>query len=81
VATALAAAVTRTASPGQGRTGLREPDPRDRRKNAVTVTPAGTRTLERCARLADRANAELPTPLRATERHQLMELLKRVHEA
>ncbi|CAM5534010.1 hypothetical protein STENM327S_00296 [Streptomyces tendae] len=28
---------------------LRAADPRDRRKNAVTVTPAGVQTLERCA--------------------------------
>jgi DNA-binding MarR family transcriptional regulator len=60
---------------------LREPDPRDRRKNAVTVTPAGMRTLERCAELAERANAELLAPLSAVERQQLMELLRRVHEA
>ncbi|WP_282204621.1 MarR family winged helix-turn-helix transcriptional regulator [Kitasatospora fiedleri] len=59
----------------------RAPDPRDRRKNAVTVTPAGTRTLERCARLAERANAELLAPLSAAERRQLMELLTRVHES
>ncbi|MGW3915481.1 MarR family winged helix-turn-helix transcriptional regulator [Streptomyces sp. NPDC005070] len=59
----------------------REPHPRDRRKNAVTVTSAGMRTLERCAELAERANAELLEPLGATERRQLMELLTRVHEA
>ncbi|MBP2708015.1 MarR family transcriptional regulator [Microbispora sp. RL4-1S] len=60
---------------------LREPDPQDRRKNAVTVTPAGVRTLERCAKLADRANSELLAPLSAAEARQLMELLTRVHEA
>ncbi|MFD5633837.1 MarR family winged helix-turn-helix transcriptional regulator [Streptomyces sp. NPDC127077] len=59
----------------------REPDPRDRRKNAVTVTSAGMGTLERCAELAERANAELLEPLSAAERQQLMELLTRVHEA
>ncbi|MET8859732.1 MarR family transcriptional regulator [Streptomyces sp. NPDC004579] len=59
----------------------REPDPRDRRKNAVTVTSAGMGTLERCAELAERANAELLEPLSAAERRQLMELLTRVHEA
>ncbi|MEU4547331.1 MarR family winged helix-turn-helix transcriptional regulator [Nonomuraea dietziae] len=64
-------------------TGLavREPDPQDRRKNAVTVTPAGVRTLKRCAELAERANAELLAPLSAAERQQLIELLTRVHEA
>jgi DNA-binding MarR family transcriptional regulator len=60
---------------------LRAPDPQDRRKNAVTATPAGLQTLERCAALAERANAELLAPLNAAERRQLMELLTRVHEA
>lgn len=59
---------------------LRRPDPRDRRKNAVTVTPAGARALERCAELAERANAALLAPLSAAEARQLMELLGRVHE-
>jgi DNA-binding MarR family transcriptional regulator len=58
----------------------REPNSRDRRKNAVTVTPAGTQTLERCAELAELANAELLAPLSAEERRQLMSLLTRVHE-
>ncbi|MFD8911566.1 MarR family winged helix-turn-helix transcriptional regulator [Streptomyces sp. NPDC059575] len=60
---------------------VREPDPRDRRKNAVRVTPAGLKTLERCAELAERANAELPEPLGAEEGRQLMRLLGRVYEA
>ncbi|MFI1715080.1 MarR family winged helix-turn-helix transcriptional regulator [Streptomyces litmocidini] len=59
----------------------RQPDPRDRRKNAVTVTPEGVRTLERCAELAERANSALLAPLSATEARRLMELLTRVHEA
>lgn len=59
---------------------VREPDPRDRRKNAVKVTPAGVRVLKRCAELAERANAELLAPLSATEGRQLMELLTRVFE-
>ncbi|MEU0074576.1 MarR family transcriptional regulator [Streptomyces sp. NPDC006332] len=60
---------------------LRAPDPLDRRKNAVTVTPAGVRTLDRCAELAERANAELLAPLSAAEGQQLMELLTRVYDA
>ncbi|MEU1438792.1 MarR family winged helix-turn-helix transcriptional regulator [Streptomyces sp. NPDC005775] len=60
---------------------VREPDARDRRKNAVTVTQAGVRTLERCAELAERANAELLAPLSEAEGDRLMELLTRVHEA
>jgi MarR family transcriptional regulator, lower aerobic nicotinate degradation pathway regulator len=60
---------------------VREPDPRDRRKNAVTVTAAGARTLKRCAELAERANAELLAPLSAAEGRRLMALLTRVYEA
>ncbi|MGX1128554.1 DNA-binding MarR family transcriptional regulator [Streptomyces glaucescens] len=60
---------------------VRTPDPRDRRKNAVTATPAGERTLERCAELAEQANAALLAPLSAAEGRQLIELLTRVHEA
>ncbi|MFD8740244.1 MarR family winged helix-turn-helix transcriptional regulator [Streptomyces sp. NPDC059618] len=60
---------------------VRRPDPRDRRKNAVTVTQSGTQTLHRCAELAERANAELLSPLSAAEGRQLMDLLDRVHEA
>ncbi|MFB7242106.1 MarR family transcriptional regulator [Streptomyces populi] len=60
---------------------VREPDPRDRRKNAVTVTPKGVRTLERCAESAERANAVLLAPLDAAESEQLVALLTRVYEA
>ncbi|MCC5576173.1 MarR family transcriptional regulator [Microtetraspora sp. AC03309] len=59
---------------------VRDPDPQDRRKNAVTVTPAGARTLKRCAELAERANAALLAPLSAAEGQQLVELLARVYE-
>ncbi|WP_075735102.1 MarR family winged helix-turn-helix transcriptional regulator [Streptomyces acidiscabies] len=60
---------------------VREPDPADRRKNAVRVTTEGVRVLERCAELAERANAELLAPLGVGEAERLMELLRRVHEA
>ncbi len=60
---------------------LRAPDPRDRRKNAVTITAAGERTLVRCGRLAEQANAELLEPLDESEQRQLVALLTRVHEA
>ncbi|MET9256531.1 MarR family winged helix-turn-helix transcriptional regulator [Streptomyces sp. NPDC048182] len=60
---------------------VREPDPRDRRKNAVRVTPAGTRTLQRCAALAERANAALLAPLDEEDRRRLTDLLTRLHEA
>ncbi|MER5198643.1 MarR family winged helix-turn-helix transcriptional regulator [Streptomyces sp. NPDC002755] len=60
---------------------VREPDSGDRRKNAVTVTPTGIHTLERCAKLAEQANAELLAPLDTAERQQLIALLTRVYEA
>ncbi|MGW5104162.1 MarR family winged helix-turn-helix transcriptional regulator [Streptomyces sp. NPDC004100] len=60
---------------------VREPDPGDRRKNAVRVTPAGLKTLERCAELTEQANAELLAPLGAEESRQLLRLLGRLYEA
>ncbi|RKT05919.1 DNA-binding MarR family transcriptional regulator [Streptomyces sp. 3211.6] len=60
---------------------LRAPDPADRRKNAVTVTPEGEAALARCATLAEEANEQLLAPLTADEQGVLMELLRRVHEA
>ncbi|MFD9795885.1 MarR family winged helix-turn-helix transcriptional regulator [Streptomyces sp. NPDC059070] len=57
---------------------VREPDPVDRRKNAVTLTPAGERMLARCAEAAERANAELLAPLDPAEQRQLLELLRRI---
>lgn len=57
---------------------VREPDPRDRRKNAVTATPEGLRVLLRCARLADEANERLLAPLDPAERTTLLALLTRV---
>lgn len=60
---------------------VREPDPRDRRKNAVTVTPAGQDLLARCAAVAEEANARLLAPLAPAEARRLMALLARLHEA
>ncbi|WP_314254920.1 MarR family winged helix-turn-helix transcriptional regulator [Streptomyces sp. DSM 40907] len=60
---------------------LRAPDPGDRRKNAVTITPEGTAVLARCAALAEAANAEFLAPLSPAERELLMALLTRLHEA
>ncbi|GAA0477525.1 MULTISPECIES: MarR family winged helix-turn-helix transcriptional regulator [Streptomyces] len=56
----------------------RAPDPRDRRKNAVTISPAGTRTLRRTQKLGDAANAELTAALTPAERDQLIDLLTRI---
>jgi DNA-binding MarR family transcriptional regulator len=60
---------------------VRAPDRQDRRKNAVTITATGARTLARCGRLAEQANAELLEPLDEDEQRQLRALLTRVHEA
>ncbi|MEU2874856.1 MarR family transcriptional regulator [Streptomyces sp. NPDC007070] len=57
---------------------LREPDPRDRRKNAVSLTAEGARLLERCERAAREANDTLLEPLSAAERDRFMELLVRI---
>ncbi|MET7695054.1 MarR family transcriptional regulator [Streptomyces sp. NPDC005483] len=57
---------------------VREPDPRDRRKNAVSLTEEGERLLRRCEKLAREANDELLAPLTTAERDQLMGLLIRI---
>ncbi|MFD5232237.1 MarR family winged helix-turn-helix transcriptional regulator [Streptomyces qaidamensis] len=57
---------------------VREPDPKDRRKNAVSLTERGARLLKRCERAARAANDELLAPLSAAEREQLMAMLLRI---
>jgi DNA-binding MarR family transcriptional regulator len=57
---------------------LRAPDPRDRRKNAVSLTDDGARLLARCEQAARAANDELLAPLTAAERDQFMGLLIRI---
>ncbi|MGW0424053.1 MarR family winged helix-turn-helix transcriptional regulator [Streptomyces sp. NPDC003015] len=57
---------------------LREPDPRDRRKNAVSLTGEGARLLKRCEKAARKANDELLSPLSTAERAQFMGLLIRI---
>ncbi|MDH6454090.1 MULTISPECIES: MarR family transcriptional regulator [unclassified Streptomyces] len=57
---------------------LREPDPRDRRKNAVSLTDEGARLLKRCEKAAREANDELLAPLSTAERAQFMDLLIRI---
>ncbi|MDQ0765199.1 MarR family winged helix-turn-helix transcriptional regulator [Streptomyces canus] len=57
---------------------LREPDPGDRRKNAVTLTDQGARLLKRCEKAARQANDELLAPLSTAERDQFMSLLIRI---
>jgi MarR family transcriptional regulator, lower aerobic nicotinate degradation pathway regulator len=55
-----------------------EPDPGDRRKNAVSLTEEGQRLLQRCEKAARDANAELLAPLSEAERDQFMGLLSRI---
>ncbi|MFF8473957.1 MarR family winged helix-turn-helix transcriptional regulator [Streptomyces sp. NPDC015414] len=57
---------------------LRDPDPKDRRKNAVSLTEDGARLLVRCEKAAREANDELLAPLSTTERDQFMGLLIRI---
>jgi DNA-binding MarR family transcriptional regulator len=53
-------------------------DPGDRRRNVVSITPAGTSTLKRLDALIDRAQRELVAPLSASERSELIRLLERL---
>ncbi|MEV5737529.1 MarR family transcriptional regulator [Streptomyces sp. NPDC052292] len=57
---------------------LRAPDPKDRRKNAVSLTEDGARLLVRCEKAAREANDELLAPLSTTERDQFTALLIRI---
>lgn len=57
---------------------VRAPDPRDRRKNAVSLTDDGARLLVRCEKAAREANDELLAPLSAAERDQFTGLLIRI---
>ncbi|MGW5369803.1 MarR family winged helix-turn-helix transcriptional regulator [Streptomyces sp. NPDC004009] len=57
---------------------LRAPDPKDRRKNAVSLTEDGGRLLVRCEKAAREANDELLAPLSTTERDQFTALLTRI---
>jgi MarR family transcriptional regulator, lower aerobic nicotinate degradation pathway regulator len=56
----------------------RGPDPADRRKNIITLSPAGTRLLLRTEKLGEQANAELTATLTPDERDQLIALLTRL---
>jgi DNA-binding MarR family transcriptional regulator len=58
----------------------RVPDPADRRRNIVTITPAGTAHLRRLDRLLAGVQDELLAPLSPAERTTLIDLLTRVLE-
>ncbi|WP_338784269.1 MarR family winged helix-turn-helix transcriptional regulator [Streptomyces sp. DG1A-41] len=57
---------------------VREPDPKDRRKNAVSLTARGARLLTRCEKAARAANDELLAPLSEAEREQFTGMLLRI---
>lgn len=56
----------------------REPDPADRRRNVVTITKRGTRTLERLDAVLDAVQDALLGPLTANERKTFMRLLAKL---
>ena len=56
----------------------RKRDTVDRRRQAVTITPAGRKTLAQLRKLSQQLEDEFLTPLNEGERKQLHELLLRV---
>lgn len=56
----------------------RAPDPSDRRRNIITITPAGVRQLRRLDDVLAEVQDVLLAPLAAEERDQLARLLARV---
>jgi DNA-binding MarR family transcriptional regulator len=56
----------------------RSPDPADRRRNVITLTPAGRRQLRRLDALLADVQDELLAPLSPTDRAQLVALLTRL---
>jgi len=60
---------------------VRVPDPKDRRKNSVTLTASGRDRLVRLAELGDEANEALLALLTPAERQLFLGLLARVAEA
>ena len=58
----------------------RTPDPADRRRNVVTLTPGGIRRLRQLDKVVGEVQAELLAPLSTGERDQLVRLLTRVLE-
>jgi DNA-binding MarR family transcriptional regulator len=56
----------------------RTPDPDDRRRNVVTITPQGRRHLRRLDKVFDDLHDELLAPLLPAERDQFVHLLTRL---
>jgi len=73
----VAAAVSELA--GRGLAG-RIPDPADRRRNVISITPAGAAHLRRLEELLAEVQDELLNPLSPAEREQLIRLLGRILE-
>jgi MarR family transcriptional regulator, lower aerobic nicotinate degradation pathway regulator len=73
----VAAAVTELAGRGLA---VRAPDPADRRRNVINITPAGTAHLRRLDGLLAGVQDELLAPLSPAERQQLVRLLSRILE-
>jgi MarR family transcriptional regulator, lower aerobic nicotinate degradation pathway regulator len=71
----VAAAVSRLT--GRGLVA-RAPDPADRRRNVISITPAGTTHLRRLDELLDGVQDELLAPLSRAERQQLIRLLHQI---
>jgi DNA-binding MarR family transcriptional regulator len=58
----------------------RAPDPDDRRRNVITITPAGRARLGKLDKVLAEIQEELLAPLLAADRRRLIELLTRVVE-
>jgi DNA-binding MarR family transcriptional regulator len=58
----------------------RSPDPDDRRRNVITITPAGVKLLKRLDQVLAGVQDELLAPLSAADRAKLVALLTRVLE-
>ncbi|MEU0935445.1 MarR family transcriptional regulator [Embleya sp. NPDC005971] len=56
----------------------RTPDPRDQRRNVITISPSGRRQLRRLDRVLDVLHDELLAPLTPAEREQFVQLLTRL---
>ncbi len=60
---------------------MRSPNPGDRRKFALTMTPAGLRLLEASQEAAEQARLALLEPFSRTEAADFLRLLRRFNEA
>ena len=56
----------------------RSPDPADRRRNVITITPQGAAHLRRLEELLADVQDELAAPLSPSERHELARMLTQI---